>query len=94
MKLLERNKTNTLYIFDEPSKGLFFTDLKYLKNIFEYLLKQGDSLLVISHNLDIIRKADWIIDLGGEEGGELIYQGNMSDFLQNKKSLTASALLE
>jgi excinuclease ABC subunit A len=69
-----------LFIFDEPTTGLHFNDIKKLLNSFNALIEQGHSIIVIEHNTDVLRSADWIIDLGpnaGDDGGELVLQANL-----------------
>jgi excinuclease ABC subunit A len=81
-----------LFIFDEPTTGLHFHDIKKLLTSFNALIEQGHSILVIEHNMDIIRSADWLIDLGpeaGDNGGEIIFSGKPSDIKKNKQSHTA-----
>lgn len=95
---LSRTDTGrTLYILDEPSTGLHFYDVKLLLKVLDNLVKKGNTLIVIEHNMDIIKYADWIIDLGpegGEKGGEVLFQGKMKDFLKFKNSYTAQFLRE
>jgi excinuclease ABC subunit A len=84
-----------LFIFDEPTTGLHFHDIKKLLASFNALIEQGHSILVIEHNTDVIRSADWVIDLGpeaGDEGGQLVFAGKPSDLAKNKKSHTATYL--
>jgi excinuclease ABC subunit A len=81
-----------LFIFDEPTTGLHFHDIKKLLTSFNALIEQGHSIIVIEHNMDVIRSADWLIDLGpeaGEDGGEIIFTGKPADILKNKQSHTA-----
>lgn len=90
-----RNSKNTLFIFDEPTTGLHFHDIKKLLTAFNALLDNGHSLVVVEHNQDIIKSADWVIDLGpegGEEGGEVIFQGTPENLLKCKGSYTAQYL--
>ena len=87
--------TPTLFIFDEPTTGLHFHDINKLLKSFEALIHQGHSVLVIEHNLDVIKCADWIIDLGpggGESGGDLVFCGTPEDLVTSKKSLTGKYL--
>jgi excinuclease ABC subunit A len=73
-----RGNGNILFIFDEPTTGLHFHDIKKLLNSFNALIEQGHSIIVIEHNMEVIRSADWIIDLGpgaGDEGGNIVYAG-------------------
>ncbi len=86
---------HTLFIFDEPTTGLHFHDIKKLLAAFEALLKQGNSIVLIEHNMEIIKCADYIIDIGpdgGQEGGELLYQGKPEGLVSTKKSHTAKYL--
>ncbi|MCT4624562.1 MAG: excinuclease ABC subunit UvrA, partial [Schleiferiaceae bacterium] len=87
----------TLFIFDEPTTGLHFDDINKLLNSFNALLDHGHTVLVIEHNTDVIKCADWIIDLGpegGEKGGNLVFEGTVQDLLNNNDSYTAIALQE
>jgi excinuclease ABC subunit A len=86
-----------LFLFDEPTTGLHFDDVAKLLRAFRKLLAAGHSLLVIEHNLDLIRAADWIVDLGpegGENGGCILVAGNLATVLAAKNSFTAQALRE
>ena len=81
-----------LFIFDEPTTGLHFNDIKKLLGSFNALIEQGHSILVIEHNMDVIRSADWIIELGpeaGYDGGELVFAGTPEKFKKATKSHTA-----
>ena len=83
------NRKKTLFIFDEPTTGLHFHDIKKLLNSFNYLLENGHSIIVVEHNTDLIKCADHIIDLGldgGSKGGDLIFQGTPQELIKNKKS--------
>ena len=85
----------TLYLFDEPTTGLHFDDIRLLARVLHRLVDEEHSVLVVEHNLDLIRQADWVIDLGpdaGDEGGQLVAQGPPSTLAKNKKSHTAKAL--
>ncbi len=85
----------SLYILDEPTTGLHFDDIKKLLQILKGLVEKGNTVLVIEHNLDLIRNADWIIDLGpegGEKGGYIIAEGVPSTISKNKKSYTGRYL--
>ena len=91
---LGKGKANNkvLFIFDEPTTGLHFNDIKKLLTSFNALIEQGHSILVIEHNTDIIRSADWMIDLGpeaGDGGGNLVFAGKPADLKKNKQSHTA-----
>ena len=89
--LLKGNKgKNSLFIFDEPTTGLHFHDIKKLLKSFNSLIENGHSIIVVEHNLDLIKCADHIIDLGpngGENGGELVYSGKIEKLYKNKKSV-------
>ena len=87
----------TLFIFDEPTTGLHFHDIKKLMKSFDALIAQGNTVLCIEHNLDVVKCADWIVDLGpeaGNAGGELVFQGIPEDMVHAKNSITATYLLE
>jgi excinuclease ABC subunit A len=90
-------KEKALFVFDEPTTGLHFHDIKKLLASFDALIEKGHSIIVIEHNLDLIKCADWIIDLGpegGENGGQLLAVGTPEDIVKNKKSITAAYLKE
>jgi excinuclease ABC subunit A len=90
-------KEKALFVFDEPTTGLHFHDIKKLLASFDALIDKGHSILVIEHNLDLIKCADWIIDLGpegGENGGQLLAEGTPEEILKMKKSITAKYLKE
>jgi len=91
------NKEKTLFIFDEPTTGLHFHDILKLIKSLQALIEKGHTILVIEHNLDLIKCADYIIDLGkegGEKGGDLLYQGTPEGLLNCKDSYTAKYLAE
>jgi excinuclease ABC subunit A len=91
----ENNQKKTLFIFDEPTTGLHFHDIKKLLYAFNALVEKGHTLVVIEHNMDVIKCADWIIDLGvegGDLGGDVIFKGVPEDLILNKQSLTSSYL--
>lgn len=90
-------KEKALFIFDEPTTGLHFHDIKKLLASFDALIDKGHSIIVIEHNLDLIKCADWIIDLGpegGENGGQLLAVGTPEEIVKNKKSITGTYLKE
>jgi len=87
----------TIYILDEPTTGLHFEDINRLLIILQELVDRGNTVLVIEHNMDVIKCADWVIDLGpggGEKGGEIIASGTPEEVAQNKKSKTAPYLAQ
>ncbi|MFN5832066.1 MAG: excinuclease ABC subunit UvrA [Bacteroidota bacterium] len=87
----------TLFIFDEPTTGLHFHDIKKLLYAFNALIEQGHSLIVIEHNLEVIKCADWIIDMGpegGDEGGKVVFEGTPEDIILSKHSHTGKYLKE
>jgi excinuclease ABC subunit A len=89
------SKEKALFVFDEPTTGLHFHDIKKLLASFDALIENGHSILVVEHNLDLIKCADWIIDLGpegGENGGQLLAIGTPEDIVKNKKSITGKYL--
>jgi len=96
--LVKGNKqAKTLFIFDEPTTGLHFHDIKKLLNSFEALIENGHSILVIEHNLEVIKTADWIIDLGpegGEKGGNLVFMGTPEELINHSDSLLKKYLKE
>ena len=89
------NASKTLFIFDEPTTGLHFHDIKKLIKSFDALINNGHTIIVVEHNIELIKVADYIIDLGlegGKKGGELIFQGTPESLIKNKQSLTAPFL--
>jgi excinuclease ABC subunit A len=90
-------QSKSLFIFDEPTTGLHFHDIKKLLKSFNALIKNGHSIIVIEHNIDLIKCADYIIDLGkegGKNGGSLLFQGTPEDLIKSKDSLTAPYLAD
>ncbi len=90
-------RDKTLFIFDEPTTGLHFHDILKLINSFQALIEKGHSVIVIEHNVELIKSADYIIDLGkegGEKGGEVLFQGTPEDLISCKESFTAQYLKE
>lgn len=88
-------ENRTLFIFDEPTTGLHFHDIHKLRKAMDALIDKGHSVIVIEHNLDLIKCADWIIELGpdgGEAGGELVFEGLPEDLILNERSFTARFL--
>jgi excinuclease ABC subunit A len=87
----------TLFIFDEPTTGLHFEDVRILLEVFQRLVDAGHSLIVVEHNLQVIEAADWVLDLGpdaGEQGGQLVFAGVPEALAKTPNSLTAAALRE
>ena len=94
-ELMKPVKASTLYLFEEPSTGLHFMDIEYLMKLFHELADQGNTLLVIEHDPDIIINADWIIDLGpagGDQGGYVVAQGSVDEIINNENSVTGRYL--
>ncbi|KKQ86800.1 MAG: UvrABC system protein A [Berkelbacteria bacterium GW2011_GWA2_38_9] len=94
-ELSRRATGKTLYILDEPTTGLHFEDINHLLNVLQKLVDKGNSVVVIEHNLDVIKCADWIIDLGpegGDKGGEIIAIGSPEDVAKVEKSYTGQYL--
>ena len=93
---LSRASTGTtLYILDEPTTGLHFEDIKHLLQVLNRLVAKGNTVVIIEHNIDVIRCADWIIDMGpggGKHGGEVVAEGTARDLMKNKKSWTGKYL--
>jgi excinuclease ABC subunit A len=93
--IAQSGKGRSLFIFDEPTTGLHMADVDLLLATFEKLLSQEHSLLVIEHNLDLIQRADYIIDLGpegGEEGGRIVVEGDLKTVMRSKQSYTGQFL--
>lgn len=94
-ELSKRSTGSSLYILDEPTTGLHFHDIKQLLSVLHQLRDQGNTIIVIEHNLDVIKTADWLIDLGpggGIKGGTVIAAGTPEDIVKNKKSYTGQYL--
>ena len=94
-ELSKRDTGRTLYILDEPTTGLHFFDIQQLLNVLQRLRDHGNTVVVIEHNLDVIKTADWIVDLGpegGNKGGKIIATGTPEDIASNKKSHTGRFL--
>jgi len=93
----EANKSHCLFIFDEPTTGLHFHDVNTLLLAFQALIENGHTVLIIEHNLEIIKCSDWIIDLGpegGENGGHIVFEGVPEDIIKCEKSYTGKYLKE
>jgi excinuclease ABC subunit A len=96
-ELSKRQTGKTLYLLDEPTTGLHFDDVRKLLDVLHRLTDLGNSVIIIEHNLDVIRNADWILDLGpegGEEGGRIVAQGTPEQVARVKRSYTGQALAE
>lgn len=94
-ELAKRDTGNTFYILDEPTTGLHFEDIRILLEVLDRLVENGNTIVVIEHNLDIIKVADYIIDLGpegGKGGGTILCSGNPEEIIKNKNSFTAKYL--
>ena len=94
-ELSKNNTKNTVYFLDEPTTGLHVDDIQMLMSVLQKLVTQGNTVIVIEHNLDVVKCADWIIDLGpegGEGGGNVIAEGTVLEIANNKKSLTGKFL--
>jgi excinuclease ABC subunit A len=96
--LVKGNNTHkTLFIFDEPTTGLHFADIKKLLKSFDALLDQGNTIIVIEHNMDVIKCADWVIDIGpegGDYGGKVVFEGLPENLIKEKDSYTGKFLKE
>ncbi len=96
-ELSKRATGRTLYILDEPTTGLHFADIQRLLDVLNRLVEAGNTVLVIEHNLDVIRNADWIIDLGpegGDHGGEIVAEGRPDELAKIRRSYTGQVLKE
>ena len=96
-ELAKRDTGKTLYVLDEPTTGLHFEDIKVLMNVLNQLVDKGNTVLIIEHNLDVIKMADWIIDMGpegGDRGGRIVCQGTPEEVAQCTESYTGKYLKE
>ncbi|MDQ7814922.1 MAG: excinuclease ABC subunit UvrA [Patescibacteria group bacterium] len=94
-ELARRDTGNTFYLLDEPTTGLHFEDVRKLLEVLQKLVQRGNTVAVIEHNLDVIKNADWIIDLGpegGDKGGKVVAEGTPEDLAKNEKSATGQFL--
>jgi excinuclease ABC subunit A len=94
-ELGKRDTGKTFYILDEPTTGLHFQDIQHLADVLNKLVDRGNTVLVIEHNMDVIKIADYIIDLGpegGDEGGRVLFEGTPEDLIKNRESYTAMFL--
>jgi excinuclease ABC subunit A len=86
---------NTFYILDEPTTGLHFQDIKVLMEVLDRLTDKGNTVLVIEHNMDVIKRSDYIIDIGlegGKKGGEVLFTGTPEELIKKKNSYTGKYL--
>ena len=94
-ELSKMNTRKTLYILDEPTTGLHFEDIRILLKVLQKLVDRGNTVIIIEHNMDVIKSSDWVIDLGpegGDEGGQIISCGTPESLVENKKSYTGQFL--
>ena len=94
-ELSKKDTGNTFYILDEPTTGLHFEDIRVLMDVINELVERGNTVLIIEHNLDVVKLADYIIDIGyegGKGGGQLVAKGTPEEIIKNKKSYTAQFL--
>ena len=94
-ELSKKDTGNTMYILDEPTTGLHFEDVRVLMEVIQQLVEQGNTVLIIEHNMDVIKQADHIIDLGpegGSGGGEIVATGTPEQVAKNKDSITGQFL--
>jgi excinuclease ABC subunit A len=95
LELSKRDTGRTLYILDEPTTGLHFADIDLLLKVLRQLVDAGNTMVVIEHNLDVIKTADWLIDMGpegGDGGGQVVAQGTPEDVAANPNSHTGRYL--
>jgi excinuclease ABC subunit A len=96
-ELSKRQTGRTFYILDEPTTGLHFDDIKRLLDVLQRLVDLGNTVVVIEHQLDVVKTADWIIDLGpegGDAGGHIVAAGTPEQVMRSRKSYTGQALLK
>ena len=96
-ELQRRSTGRTIYVLDEPTTGLHFEDVSKLLGVLNRLADSGNTVVVIEHNLDVIKSADWVIDLGpdgGSRGGSVVAEGTPEQVAKNKKSYTGQFLAE
>jgi excinuclease ABC subunit A len=94
-ELSKKDTGNTFYILDEPTTGLHFEDIRVLMDVINVLVDKGNTVLIIEHNLDVVKLADYVIDIGyegGKCGGEVVAKGTPEEIIKNKKSYTAQFL--
>lgn len=88
-------KKGSIIVMDEPTTGLHMSDIQNLLKLFDIIISRGNTLVVIEHNLEVMKQADWIIDIGpdgGKNGGELVFKGTPEDMVRSAKTLTADSL--
>ena len=88
-------KKGSIIVMDEPTTGLHASDIQNLLKLFDLIVSRGNSLVVIEHNLDVMKQADWIIDIGpdgGKNGGEVVFEGTPRDMIRSAETLTAKCL--
>ncbi len=91
----ELHKKGSIYIMDEPTTGLHMSDIGHLMQVIDRLVDTGNTVVVIEHNLHVIKNADWIIDMGpegGSKGGQVMFEGTPKELLKAKQSLTSAYL--
>ena len=96
-RLKKQSDKPTLFLFDEPTTGLHFDDIGVLMAVFQKLVQEGHSVLVIEHNLEVIRRSDWVIDMGpegGMAGGQIVVEGTPAQVAAHQNSHTGAALRE
>jgi excinuclease ABC subunit A len=96
-ELSKRQTGKTIYILDEPTTGLHFEDIRVLMDVINQIVNHGNTVIIIEHNLDVIKLADHVIDIGpdgGEKGGKIVAEGTPEEIIQNKKSITGKFLKE
>jgi len=96
-ELAKRDTGKTLYILDEPTTGLHFEDIRVLMNVLNRLVEKGNTVIVIEHNMDVIKQADWVIDIGpegGRGGGMIVAQGTPEQVAASGKGYTSKFLAE
>jgi excinuclease UvrABC ATPase subunit len=91
----ELHKQGSVYVMDEPTTGLHMSDISHLLGVMNHLVDAGNTVIVIEHNLHVIKNADWIIDMGpegGSKGGTIMFEGTSKELLRAKQSLTSAYL--
>ena len=95
LSMTDSTSKKIMFIFDEPTTGLHFHDVEKLVKAFDSLLERGHTVVVVEHNLDVIRSADWLIELGpgaGDEGGSLVFAGTPEELARKKDTATSAYL--